>query len=287
MHLDGSTDDRRRAPRGFLGLAIILAVAVGACGTPAGTTTAQVDPLSGRYRVSGGGGTIPAITALTKRFTELHPGVLWDIENVGSDAAIASVQRDEANLGGVSREMSAAEKQAVASLQIGVSGTGVAVSAGHSVSNLTKEQIRSVFAGEVTNWSQVGGTPGEIKVFVREPSAATRQIFDEYIFGGKAAYRTDYTPVDSADSTLKALYSFKDAVSMLTITTKTLNDPKIKLLAVNGVAPTMANLNSGAYPMRRPLYMVYNATPGKVKPAIAALVEFAKSAEGQKLLAGK
>ncbi len=263
---------------------VVVAVAASACG-PA--PASQVDPLIGRYRVSAGGGTIPAITALTKRFTELHPGVLWDIENVGSDAAIASVQRDEANLGGVSREMSAAEKQAVALLQIGVSGTAVAVSAGHSVSNLTRDQVRAVFAGDVKDWSQVGGTPGEIKVFVREPSAATRQIFDEYIFGGKAAYRTDYTPVDSADSTLKALYSFKDAVSMLTITAATLTDPKIKLLTINGIAPTIADLTSGQYPMRRPLYMVYNASPAKVKPAIAALVEFAKSPEGQKLLAGK
>lgn len=259
---------------------------VGACGGASAPTT-QVDPLSGRYRVSGGGGTIPAITALTKRFTELHPGVLWDIENVGSDAAIASVQRDEANLGGVSREMSAAEKTAVASLLIGVSGTGVAVSAGHSVSDLSKDQIKAIFSGTVTNWSQVGGTPGEIKVFVREPSAATRQIFDDYIFDGKPAYRTDYTPVDSADSTLKALYSFKDAISMLTITDKTLTDPKIKLLSVNGVLPTISDLTSGKYPMRRPLYMVYNASPTKVKPAITALVEFAKSAEGQKILSGK
>jgi len=280
----GSTNRARQLSTRVFGPLVVLAVVAAACGGPAAPVT-QVDSLSGRYRVSGGGGTIPAITALTKRFTELHPAVLWDIENVGSDAAIASVNRAEADLGGVSREMSPAEKQLVASLQIGVSGTGVAVSAGHSVSNLTKDQIRGIFAGDITNWSQVGGTPGDIKVFVREPSAATRQIFDQYIFDGKPTYRTDYTPVDSADSTLKALYSFKDAISTLTITAKTLSDPKIKLLTVNSVAPTIADLTSGLYPMRRPLYMVYNAT--KAKPAITALVEFAKTAEGQKILTGK
>lgn len=267
-------------------LAVITLLVGSACSAPAATSP-QVDPLIGRYRVSGGGGTIPVITNLTKRFTELHPGVLWDIENVGSDAAIASVKSAEADLGGVSREMTDAEKQAVATLQIGLSGTAVAVNASHSVSNLTKEQVRAIFAGELKDWSQVGGTPGEIKVFVREPSAATRQIFDDYIFGGKANYRTDYTPVDSADSTTKALYSFKDAVSMLTITDATLTDPQIKLLSINGLAPTMANLANGTYPMRRPLYMVYNATPEKVKPAINALVDFAKSPEGQKILSGK
>jgi phosphate transport system substrate-binding protein len=268
--------------RRILHLAVVSAV-LGACAAPAATS--QVDPLAGRYRVSGGGGTIPVITALTKRFSELHPGVLWDIENVGSDAAIAGVKSGDADLGGVSREMTAAEKGSVGSLVIGVSGTAVAVNASHSVSGLTKAQVRGIFAGELKDWSQVGGTAGEIKVFVREPSAATRQVFDEYIFGGKPAYRSDYTPVDSADSTLKALYSFKDAVSMLTITEATLKDQTIKLLSLDGVAPTIANLNSGQYPMRRPLYLVYSAT--KPKPAIAALIEFAKSAEGQKILAGK
>ena len=161
----------------------------------------------------------------------------------------------------------------------------MAVNASHSVSNLTKEQVRAIFAGEIKDWSQVGGTPGEIKVFVREPTAATRQIFDEYIFGGKANYRVDYTPVDSADSTTKALYSFKDAVSMLTITDATLKDTTIKLLSLDGVAPSTANLASGSYPMRRPLYVVYNLT--KAKPAIIALIDFTKSPEGQKILTGK
>ena len=257
-----------------------------ACASPVAGTK-PVDPLAGRYRVSGGGGTIPALTALTKRFSELHPGVLWDIENVGSDAAVASVVSAEADLGGVSREMTAAEKQSVGVLPIGVSGTAVAVNAAHSVSNLTKDQVRAIFAGEIKDWSQVGAEPGEIKVFVREPTAATRQIFDEYIFGGKAAYRADYTPVDSADSTTKALYSFKDAVSMLTITEATLSDPKIKMLSIDRVAPTIANVTSGAYPMRRPLYMVYNASPDRLKPAVAALIEFAKSPEGLKLTGGK
>ena len=274
---------RRSALAGLLQVAVIAALLATACAPAA--TAPPVDPLIGRYRVSGGGGTIPLITNLTKRFTELHPGVIWDIENVGSDAAIASVKSAEADLGGVSREMTDAEKGSVGVIQIGLSGTAVAVNASHSVSNLTKEQVRKIFSGEIKDWSQVGASPGEIKVFVREPSAATRQIFDEYIFAGKAAYRTDYTPVDSADSTMKALTSFKDAVSMLTITDATLKDPTIKLVSLDGVAPSTANLASGTYPMRRPLYMVYNST--KTKPAIAAFIEFAKSPEGQKILTGK
>jgi phosphate transport system substrate-binding protein len=243
--------------------------------------------MIGRYRVSGGGGTIPILTTLTARFSELHPGVLWDIENVGSDAAIASVKSAEADLGGVSREMTAAEKQAVGTVTIGLSGTAVVVNAANPIVSLTKEQIHGIFAGEIKDWSQVGGPAGEIKAFVREPTAATRQIFDEYIFGGKPAYRPDYTPVDSADQTTKAITSFKDAISMLTITAATLKNTSYRLVPIAGVPPSTENLQNGTYPMRRPLYAVFNASKDKLRPAISAFVEFVKSPEGQKLLGGK
>ena len=276
---------RRRPWSPFLLLMLVVGLIAAACAPAGAGASGSPVSLAGRYRVSGGGGTIPVLTALTNRFTELHPGVLWDIENVGSDAAIASVKSAEADLGGVSREMTAAEKAAVQSMQIGVSGTGVVVNAANTVGNLTKAQIRGIFSGEIKDWSQVGGTPGEIRVFVREATAATRVIFDDYIFGGKPVYRQDFTPVDSADQTTKAVTSFKDAVSMLTITDAALANTAIKLLPVDGVAPTVDNLTTGKYAMRRPLYMVYSKD--KPKPAIAALVDFAKSPEGQKIITGK
>jgi len=264
---------------------LVVGLVAAACAPSGAGASGSPTSLAGRYRVSGGGGTIPVLTALTNRFTELHPGVLWDIENVGSDAAIASVKSAEAALGGVSREMTTAEQASVQSLQIGVSGTAVVVNAANTVGNLTKAQIRGIFSGDIKDWAQVGGTPGEIKVFVREATAATRVIFDDYIFANKPAYRSDFTPVDSADQTTKAVTSFKDAVSMLTITDAALANTAIKLLPVDGVTPTIDNLTTGKYAMRRPLYMVYSKD--KVKPAIAALVDFAKSPEGQKIITGK
>jgi len=270
--------------RGLLQIVVVLVIAA-SCAAPAGS--GQVDPMIGRYRVSGGGGTIPILTILTARFSELHPGVLWDIENVGSDAAIASVKSAEADFGGVSREMTAAEKQAVATLPLGLSGTAIVVNVSNPIASLTKEQIRGIFAGDIKDWSQVGAPAGEIKTFVREPAAATRQIFDEYVFGGKPAYRPDYTPVDSADQTTKAITSFKDAISMLTITDATLKNTTYRLVPISGIAPSTENLQNGTYPMRRPLYAVFNASKDKLRPAISAFVEFIKSPEGQKLLGGK
>jgi len=287
------------------------------CAAPA--ATGKADPLVGRYRVSAGGGTIPVIQNLTKRFSELHPGALWDIENIGSDAAVGTVADGSADLGGVSREMTAADKAKVSSLQIGLTGTAVAVSASNPVASVMRlaarpvgahrssfmpfaektcrieftmvvlptEQIRAIFAGQIRDWKDVGSPAGAITVFVREPTAATRQVFDEFVFGGTAAYRSDYTPVDSNDQTLNALTSFKGAVAMVTLTPATASNSKIRLVPIGGVAATSENLANGTYPMRRPLYLTYRNDPSKLKPAIAALIEFTKSAEGQQIVSGK
>lgn len=260
-------------------------VLLAACTAP--PTTAKADPLVGRYRVSAGGGTIPVIQSLTKRFTDLHPGALWDIENIGSDAAVGTVADGSADLGGVSRELTAADKAKVSWLPIGLTGTAVAVSASNPIATLTKEQIRAVFSGEIRDWKDLGSPSGPITVFVREPTAATRQVFDEFIFGGTGVYRSDYTPVDSNDQTVNALTSFKGAVAMLTLTTASASNPKIRLVPIGGVAATSDNLASGSYPMRRPLYLTYRNDPSKLKPAIAALIDFTKSAEGQQIVSGK
>src|SRR2546428_12129346 len=68
--------------------ALMLAVALAAaCGGRTGTPAP--DPLAGLYTASGGGGALAPVQALTKRFAELHPGVTWQVDEVGSDAAVA------------------------------------------------------------------------------------------------------------------------------------------------------------------------------------------------------
>ena len=71
---------------------------------------------------------------------------------------------------------------------------------------------------------------------------------------------------------------------MVTLQTSTQNDPTMRLVALNGIAATTANLASGAYPIRRPVYFCTAADATKVKPAVKAFVEFMKSAAGLEIL---
>lgn len=267
-----------------LSLAVVALVAAACGATPNASPTP--DPLAGNYRGHGGGGALPQVQALTKRFTQMHPGVVWDLTDVGSDSSIQLTQKGDTDFGFISRDLKPAEQGTVKQDSLGVVGSAVVVNAKNKVTGLTKDQVRDIFAGKITDWSQVGGDPGKIKVIVREANSATRANFESYFFGGKATYAPDAIEIFEIDETLKAIYSFKDAIGMASVYGRTLNDPQIRLLAIDGVAATRDNLISGAYKIRRPLYLISNTDPAKLKPAIKAFLDFVRGPDGQAVLSG-
>src|SRR2546428_5512877 len=118
----------RRLRRAALMLAVALAAACGGrTGTPA------PDALAGLYMASGGGGALAAVTALTKRFAELHPGVTWQVEEVGSDAGVNLATNGAVDLGFTSRPLTAEEATKLKVLGIGLAGTSVIVNSANPV----------------------------------------------------------------------------------------------------------------------------------------------------------
>jgi phosphate transport system substrate-binding protein len=264
-----------------LTLALVLVGSCGGAAKPAPTA----DPLAGRYSATGGGGAIAAVNALAKRFSELHPGVVFQIDETGSDAGVNLATSGGVDFGFTSRALTTAESAQLSSTGIGLAGTCVIVNSANPVKNLTKEQVRQIFAGDITNWKQVGGQDLPIKVFIREASAATRGSFESFFFGGKATYAKDVTEVFELDQTLKAVGSFGASIGMATASSKTGSDTTVKVVTIDGVAPTPENLVNGTYKVGRPLLIVYPSDAAKVKPAIKAFLDFVRSSEGQQIAA--
>jgi phosphate transport system substrate-binding protein len=246
------------------------------------------DPLAGTYVTKGGGGALDAVRALTSGFSTVHPTVVWQgFDDVGSGAGVTLVVDGQVDLGYISRDLAAAEKGKVEALPIGASGTGVGVSTSNTVKALTKDQVAKIFTGQITDWKDVGGTPGKIRVLLREPESSTRAAFEAYFFGStKPVYAKDAIEVFQIDETLKALGSFKDSIGMMTMNAKAFSTADVRLLTIDNIAATRETLANGTYPIRRPLYFTYNPDPVKLKPTIKAFLDFVKGTEGQKILAG-
>lgn len=266
--------------------ALVTSFLIAACGVPV-PASPTLDPLAGQYSASGGGGALPAVQALTDRFKELHPGVIWRVAETGSDAAIKLVTSGDIDVGFISRDLKDADRTKVSALSIGFSGTAVVVNSANPVVNLTRDQVRRIYTGEVTNWSQIGGANEPVRAFIREAGAATRTSFESYFFGAdKPTYGKAVTEIVEVEATLSAVASFKGAIGIATIGSRTAQDTRLRMIAIEGISPSPENLADGTYKLVRPLFLVFPTDIATVKPAVRAFLDFAKSAEGQKVAAG-
>jgi phosphate transport system substrate-binding protein len=277
----GTQRDRATGITGIAAALLFLA----SCGTavPAAPTP---EPLTGTYTASGGGGALPAVQALTARFKELHPGVTFIVSESGSNSALKLVLSETIDVGFVSRALTDAEKQSVTGIPIGFSGTAVIVNSANPVGNLSREQLRQIYSGEIMSWVDLGGTEPMIRPYIREPNAATRQNFESYVWGTGVVPTYGKTVIQQTEveAMLAAVNSFRGAIGIASAGSRTSADARVKTVKIDGVAPTQENLANGTYKIVRPLAVIYSNAVG-LKPAVRAFFDFVKSPEGQRVAA--
>ena len=264
-------------------LAIVLVAAGCEIIRPGGPTAS---PVSASFYVAGTGAGLELVTALTARFTAMHPEVHFVIEDVGQDTAVASVAIGKADFGFISRDLKPGETDRVRAVPFAATGTGLAVNPANPHAGLSKDQIRRIYSGEITDWAQVGGSPGQIRPFLRESGSATRASFEAYFFEGTPMYGQNVVEITNSGPMLQAVRDLKTAVGMVTVQKSSVEDSSIELLSINGVTATTRNVNSGIYPVRRPIILLLPDTESPIAPRLRDFFEFIQSPEGHDILSG-
>lgn len=171
--------------------------------------------------------------------------------------------------------------------QVGADAVGIIVTekvADGGVTNLTKEQLKGLFEGEITNWSEVGGPDMEVFVYDKEPGRGTREVLDKFVYGDEKPppppQSGNYAIVGGNLETRNKLKSTPGSIAPLSTGFIEGHDDLVAV-SVEGIAPTSENVASSTYPMTRPLFMI---TDGAPQGAAKKYIDYVLSPKGQKLL---
>ncbi|MBC7250389.1 MAG: phosphate ABC transporter substrate-binding protein [Anaerolineae bacterium] len=279
---------RNRALIGVGLLILVLMVTVVACQStptkPAETTPASAPTgLSGSISVAGSTTVQPLAEKLAEAFNAQHPDVQIDVQGGGSSVGVKSAGQGTVDVGMASREVKQSELDEYPDLRvltIARDGIAIVTHPDVPVDGLTKEQVKGIFAGDVTNWSEVDGPDKPIVIVAREEGSGTRAAFEEMVMGGEEGPAIADTAIlqPSNGAVRTTVSTTPDSIGFLSFGYL---DQSVKALAIDGVEATEANAASGAYPIVRPLNMMIKGEPSGV---VKAWLDFILSDAGQAIV---
>ena len=138
--------------------------------------------LTGSVTMAGSTSMEKLANALAEAFMEKNPGVSVTAEFTGSSAGLESLAAGSVDIGNASRALSDDEKSTGAVENIvAIDGIAVITDTANTVTDVTSEQLASIYTGEITNWSELGGADEQIVVIGREAGSGTRGAFEELL----------------------------------------------------------------------------------------------------------
>lgn len=248
------------------------------CGSSDTTISKKVNDTA--IAISGSTSVGPLVELEEEEFEANNQDVTIEINQTGSSSGIKDTISGTTEIGMSSRELTDEESKNLKEVTIAVDGIGVVVNKNNPVKNLTLEQIKDIFTGKITNWSEVGGEDKEIVVVSREEGSGTRTAFQEIL-----NYSTEDTVknaiVNNSTGATKVMVEENDnAIGYMSIG---YIDDSIASVNVDGVEATADNVKSGEYKIQRPFLLVYKE--GALSEEGQEFIDFILSDKGQAIVA--
>ena len=246
-----------------------------AAGSTASSTAAA---LSGNVATGGSTSMKSVIAALTEGFAEVEPGVTVSYDPTGSGAGITGATDKTLDIGLSSRALKDDEKADVDGTTIALDGIAIIVNNASKVEDLTVDQLKQMFTGEITNWSEVGGDDGEIVLIGREAGSGTRDGFESIVdVKDSCKYAQELTATGAVISAVEANPLAIGYASLSAV------GDTVKMVTVGGVECSEETVKDGSYEVQRPFVFVTNKSVTLSEQA-QAFFDFATSADAADLI---
>ncbi len=241
-------------------------------------------------QIKGSDTILNASQAIVEEYMKTNKKARIAVTGGGSGVGIASLINKTADIAMASRNIKNSEVEAlkkeginVEEVVLGYDGITVIINHGNHIKNLDKKTLAGIFAGEITNWKELGGDDAKIVVLSRDSSSGTHAYFKEEILRGGDSksvveYGQDTLYMPSNQAILQEVAKSKYAIGYIGM--GYMNDT-VDSLAVDGVKPTFETVADKTYPIAREVFWyVDSARDGVTKE----VVDFAVSDKGQEIV---
>jgi phosphate transport system substrate-binding protein len=223
---------------------------------------------------------------LIAEYKKSHAGTSFDLEFKGTAYGIGALMGGDCDIAGASKPVSK-EQQEIAGIRnvqfkeyiLGSYAVSILVNAASPVSNLSSNQVQSLFTGQIKNWKDVGGPDAPVHLYARDPISGTHLGFKEVAmayqdYDAHVQMFTNYPGI--ADAVAKD----PDGIGYAGL--NLVQHDGTKAVTIDGVAPSAATVNGNKYPYARTLRFYTDAAKESAKAK--DFIDFVLSPGGQQVL---
>ncbi|MBA5941863.1 MAG: phosphate ABC transporter substrate-binding protein [Methanophagales archaeon] len=265
---------------GIVAIAVAAIVVIGAAAVLVPIPAQAAEPaLQGTLTIAGSTTVMPICLEQARLMKDVHPGIKVSVSGGGSGHGVKAAGAGDIDIGMVSRDLRAEEIEMFPDLKpvvIGIDSVAIVVHPNNPVAELTTETAAKIFAGEITNWKEVGGTDNPIRIITREEGSGTRDTFEEFVMEPFERTIAGAAFVKPSNGEIRATVIGDElAIGYLSLGFLV---PALKAVAIDGVEPTFENVHAGRYPIMRNLLLVTHGEPDELE---RAFIDFALGETGQ------
>ena len=237
---------------------------------------------SGSIKISGGTAHIPVMKQAAENIMTANPQIKISIAGGGSGVGIKQVGEGLVDIGNSGRKPTDEEvkKYGLKMHQWAIDGVGAVVNPDNPVKSLSSEQLKDIYAGNLTNWKALGGPDKSINIYTRDEASGTRDVFwKKALAKGEISTKAQFVPSNGAMKTAVAQDPF--AIGYVSVGHI---DTSVTPVALDGVIPTLDNVKQGKYKVARGLF---SNTKGEPRGLAKKLLDYLFSAEGREIISQK